>query len=199
MKILLGTRNKGKFQEITQVLSELPVTVLSLDEAGITHDPEEHGTTYEDNAVLKARAYAELGKLPTVADDSGIVIEALAGELGVLTRRWGAGKDATDEEWISHFLNRMRGEQNKRAEFVSVVAFVDEKNDVYVFRGVCRGRITTELDGQYLPGLPLRSCFIPDGFDCTLSRMTYDEEKTVNHRYKSMTLLKEHLLSHLPA
>lgn len=199
MKILLGTRNKGKVREITQVLSELPVTVLSLDDAGITHDPEEHGNTYEENAVIKAQAYAELGQLPTVADDSGIVVEALAGELGVLTRRWGAGKDATDEEWITHFLDRMRGERNKRAEFVSVVAFVDEKKNVHVFRGVCRGTITEALDGDYLPGLPLRSCFMPEGFECTLSRMTYEEEKTVNHRYKSMTLLKEYLLFRLSA
>jgi XTP/dITP diphosphohydrolase len=197
MRLLLGTRNKGKIQEIKAALSQLSVVLMTPDEAGITHDPDEHGETYEENAILKAKAYAELSSLPTIADDSGLVVEALRGELGVQTRRWGAGKEATDQEWIEVFLDRMRHEEHKRAEFVSVVAFVDAQHAIHVFKGVCKGVITSDLDGEYLPGLPLRSCFIPDGFDRVLSRMTYDEEKTVNHRYKAMAQLTEYLASHL--
>jgi XTP/dITP diphosphohydrolase len=193
MKILLGTRNKGKAMEIENALAGLPVTLLLPEDAGIADDPHEHGETYEENAVLKAQAYAQLGELPTIADDSGIRIDALQGELGVQTRRWGAGPQATDEEWIAYFLERMRREENKRAEFVSVVAYVDDRDETHVFKGVCRGRITEELHGAYLPGLPLRSCFIPDGFDRVLSQMTFDEEKAVNHRYKAMAQLHEHL------
>lgn len=199
MRILLGTRNKGKLLELTKALSDLSATLVSPEALGITHDPEEHGETFEDNALLKARFYhGASNALPTVADDSGIIVEALADELGVQTRRWGAGKDATDAEWIAHFLKRMEREENRRARFVSTIAYIDPRGDAHVFEGVCDGVITSRLRGEYLPGLPLRSCFMPDGFDRVLSEMTYDEERTVNHRYKSIALLHRHLSSLLP-
>ena len=193
MKLLLGTRNEGKITEIQKALSDVSVMLVTPQEMGIEHDPEEHGSTYAENAVIKAEYYADASKLPAIADDSGIVVEALQGELGVQTRRWGAGKNATDQQWIEHFLHRMEHESNRRARFISTIAFVDQTDEVHLFEGVCEGSITPDLRGAYLPGLPLRSCFIPDGFEKTLSEMTLEEEKSVNHRYKSVAQLREHL------
>jgi XTP/dITP diphosphohydrolase len=193
MKLLLGTRNKGKLTEIRKALADLPLILVEPEDAGVSDDPEEHGTTFEENAILKARFYSDVSGLPTLSDDSGIIVDALKGELGVKTRRWGAGPHATDQEWVEHFLKRLENEENRKARFVSVVAFVDETDEEHIFTGICEGTITATLDGEYLPGLPLRSCFLPEGSDRVLSRMTFEEELSVNHRYKAMELLKRHL------
>ena len=195
MKLLLGTRNKGKIAEFEAVFKDMKLELVLPDAMGITEDPEETGGTYEQNALLKARFYANASKLPAIADDSGIMVEALSGELGVKTRRWGAGKDATDTQWIAYFLERMVAEENRAARFVSVITFIDNKGEEHVFTGTCDGVISRTLEGEYLPGLPLRSCFKPLGFNRTLSHLTLEEEMSVNHRYKAMMQLKEHLMN----
>ena len=95
MQLLIGTNNKGKHIEISEVLGELDLELLSPADLQIEIDPEETGSTYAENALLKARHFFEHGgSVPTIADDSGIVVEALQGEMGIHTRRWGAGADA---------------------------------------------------------------------------------------------------------
>jgi len=195
VKLLLGTRNKGKYLEIAQSLVDLPITLTHPEALGIIGDPEEHADTFEENATLKARYYFDASQIQTIADDSGIIVDALKDELGVKTRRWGAGSTATDQEWVDYFLNRMKDEKNRRARFMVIVAFIDTAKNIHLFKGVCEGVITQELSGEYLPGLPLRSCFIPEGFDRTLSQMTMQEELPVNHRYKAMEQLKQHIMS----
>ncbi|MFH0820830.1 MAG: non-canonical purine NTP pyrophosphatase, partial [Candidatus Peregrinibacteria bacterium] len=96
-KILIATRNMGKFKELMEVLHRLPYEFVSLNDLQIEGDVEEVGQIYEENAVLKAEYFGKKANLPTIADDSGIHIDALAGELGVKTRRWGAGEKANDE------------------------------------------------------------------------------------------------------
>ena len=193
MHLLLGTRNKGKFLEISEALRDLPISLFSPEEKQILGDPEEEGATYEANAELKARFYAEQSGLPAIADDSGLVVEALAGELGVHTRRWGAGKDATDQEWIDHFLKRMKQEENRNAHFVSTIAFMDHENNIHLFQGICKGTISHELEGDYLPGLPLLSCFKPNGFDRTFALLKREEKNSVNHRHHAVMKFKTHL------
>src|SRR3989344_4011024 len=96
MRLLLGTNNRGKVIEITEVLRDLPLEILTLRDLKITSAPEETGASYEENALLKARFFhGASNQTPTIADDSGIVVEALAGELGMHTRRRGAGPEAT--------------------------------------------------------------------------------------------------------
>jgi len=196
VKVLIGTNNPGKHIEISEVLGDLNLELLSPADLGISIDPEETGTTYAENALLKAKHFYEHGgAIPTIADDSGIIVDAIANELGVYTRRWGAGAEATDEEWISHFLKRMKGEKNKKARFVCNLAYIDPQREHYLFEGICEGTITEDLEAEYLPGLPISACFKPDGFDKVYSAMTIDEKNAISHRGRSLQFLRTHLLA----
>lgn len=193
MQLLIGTNNPGKVVEISEVLHGLPLTVLTPSHLHITEAAPESGTTFESNAIEKARFYFERTQLPTVADDSGIVIEALQDELGIHTRRWGAGPQATDAEWIAHFLTRMKEEKNKRAAFVCVLAYIDPLGVPYTFTGRCEGIITPTLEADYLPGLPISACFIPEGYDKVFSALTIEQKNSTSHRGRAAHALRSHL------
>jgi XTP/dITP diphosphohydrolase len=168
--------------------------VVGPADMGITSDPEEHGATFAENALIKARHFQALGKLPTMADDSGIVVEALQGELGISTRRWGAGPNATDQEWIDFFLKRMSKENNKKATFVCCIAYIDAQGREHVFNGACSGVITDTLEADYLPGLPISGCFKPDGFTVVYSAMKVEQKNRTSHRGRALKEFREFLL-----
>lgn len=193
MDLLLGTNNQGKIIEIAEVLRDLPVTVVTPKHLNIDDAPEETGKTFEENALEKARFYFERSGLPTVADDSGIIVEALQDELGLHTRRWGAGPAASDEEWIEHFLKRMQGEENKRARFVCVLAYVDPLGAASTFEGHCEGIITPTLEADYLPGLPISACFRPIGHERVFSALTIEQKNSTSHRGRATQKLAEFL------
>jgi XTP/dITP diphosphohydrolase len=193
MQLLIGTNNHGKFIEISEVLSDLPVTPVRPADISIAGDPEETGTTFEENALQKARFFRSLSNLPTVADDSGIVIEALENELGLHTRRWGAGPAASDAQWIEHFLKRMEKEANKRAHFLCTLAFIDETGSEHVFEGKCSGMITATLEADYLPGLPISACFKPDGCDSVFSELKIEHKNSTSHRGQAAHALRKFL------
>lgn len=193
MELLIATTNKGKIVEIGEVLHDLPISVKTPADFGITDSPHEHGETYRDNAIIKAAYYHELTKIPTLADDSGIVIDVLQNELGVQTRRWGAGPDASDEEWINFFLQRMESETNRRATFICCLAYIDPAGETHVFEGLCEGQITKTLEADYLPGLPISACFKPDGFPVVYSAMSIEQKNSTSHRGKALLKLHEFL------
>ena len=194
MKLLIGTSNTGKHIEISEVLGCLDLELLRPKDLSIEIDPEETGSTYAENALLKARHFFELGgSVPTISDDSGIIIDALEGELGVYTRRWGAGPEASDQEWIEHFLARMDAEENRKARFVCNLAYIDAEEKEHLFEGVCEGVITPTLEADYLPGLPISACFKPDGFDAVYSAMSINEKNTISHRGRAVHALRSHL------
>jgi len=193
LQLLIGTNNDGKVIEIRQVLNGLPVSIVLPADLKIQTAPVESGDTFEENALLKARYFFQKSKLPTLADDSGIIVEALADELGIHTRRWGAGPQASDEEWIEHFLERMKKEKNKRARFVCALAYIDAAGITYTFEGVCEGIITPRLEADYLPGLPISACFRPDGFDRVYSTMTIEQKNSTSHRGRAVHKLADHL------
>jgi len=193
MQLLIGTNNRGKFIEISDALRDLPLTTIAPKDLSIKEDPDETGSTFEENATLKSRFFHERSKLPTVADDSGITVDAIADELGIHTRRWGAGPAASDEEWIDHFLKRMEKESNKRAHFVCCLAYTDAKGTMQTFEGRCSGMITDALEADYLPGLPISACFRPDGCDCVFSALSTEQKNCTSHRGKASQLLRSHI------
>ncbi len=194
MQLLLATTNKGKVTEIREALQGVPVDTVSLYELeNIPDAPLETGDTFAANAEQKARYYSEALKMPSLADDSGILVEALQNELGIHTRRWGAGPAATDAEWIEFFLERMRHEKNKRARFVCSIALIGEDGKLHMFEGDCDGVITDTLEAGYLPGLPISACFKPDGFDQVYSAMTVEQKNTVSHRGRALAKTREFL------
>lgn len=190
MHLLIGTRNRGKVLEIREMFSSLPLVLRTPDELEIDGDPEETGTTYKENALIKARFYHEASGLPTIADDSGVTVEALQGELGVQTRRWGLGPSASDEAWIAHFLERMTHEGNRRAAFYCCIAYIDPEGNEHTFEGSCPGTITAELEAPYPPGLPFAACFRPDGRDKVYSALTLEQKNDISHRGQALLHLR---------
>jgi XTP/dITP diphosphohydrolase len=194
VKLLLATSNKGKVTEMKEALDGLGLTLADLSQFPAVPSPEETASTYAKNAEIKARHYFDAHGIPTVADDSGIVIDALQNELGVQTRRWGAGANATDAEWIEYFLDRMKKEKNKRAQFLCAIAHVDADGKVHVFEGTCEGTITDTLEAEYLPGLPISACFKPDGCDFVFSALPLERKNDVSHRGRAMQKFRQFLL-----
>ncbi|MBN2087939.1 non-canonical purine NTP pyrophosphatase [Candidatus Peregrinibacteria bacterium] len=195
-KILISTHNFGKYKELMEVLDDLPFKFVSLNDENIEEDVEENGDTYEANAIIKAEFFGKMTGLPTIADDSGIHIDALNGELGVKTRRWGAGEKASDEEWLEFFLARMSYEENRRAEFISVVAFYRPGQETLTFRGECLGKILSEPQVDLEHGIPLSAVFLPDGKDKVFSALSKNEKNAISHRGKAIKQLHDYLLKH---
>ena len=194
MKLLLGTSNTGKIVEVREAVGALPLEIVAPADIGISISPHEEGDTFRANALQKAHFYFQNGGgLPTLADDSGIEVEALIDELGIHTRRWGAGKEASDHRWIEFFLDRMRSERNKCARFLCTLCFIDAQGREHFFEGECRGSITDELEADFLPGLPISACFKPDGYDRVYSALGIEEKNRISHRGKALQLFSEYI------
>lgn len=159
---------------------------------------EENGETFEENAEAKASHYHELLGVPTIGEDSGIIVDALSGELGVKTRRWGAGANATDEEWIDHFMKVMKDipEEKRGARFVCCAAFIDGPGELVLFRGETEGVITHKLEAPLRPGIPLSSCFRPVGCDKVYAALNETEKNRLSHRGKAFYELRKYLLTY---
>jgi XTP/dITP diphosphohydrolase len=193
MQLLLATSNKGKVQEMREALDGLGLDLQDLSRFPAVGQPEETGETFAENAAQKARYYHAHTGLPSVADDSGIHVEALEDELGIHTRRWGAGPEASDDHWVRFFLGRMRRERNRRARFVCAIAYIDAAGDLHAFEGACSGVITDELEADYLPGLPISACFRPDGYDRVFSALTIEQKNSTSHRGRALLQLRDFL------
>jgi XTP/dITP diphosphohydrolase len=193
--LLIATGNPGKLMEIKDFMKGLPVETKGLADLGLVNDVEETGKTYEENAILKARYFYEKikGAMPVLADDSGLIVDAIADELGVYTRRWGAGDKATDQEWLDYFLKRMEREENRQARFVCYAALYEGEKQIQVFCGEVRGQILRELGAPIKHGIPLSSVFLPDGFDKVFSAMTEAEKSQISHRGKAMAQVRNYL------
>lgn len=187
-RVLIATSNQGKFREMMEVLGSLPFEFLRLDDVGLAGDAPEDGKTFEENALMKAKYYAAVSGLVTIAEDSGILVDALVGELGIKTRRWGAGEKATDAEWVEYFLQRMTEvpDAERGARFVCCAAIIDGEGREHLFRGETLGVITRALEAPIYAGLPLSSCFKPDGCTKVYSALSVAEKNAVSHRGKAM-------------
>jgi XTP/dITP diphosphohydrolase len=192
MKILIATGNAGKFKEMMEVLSALPHEFVSLKDLGLENDVEETGSTYEENAFLKADYFFRHTGLPTIAEDSGLEVSALKGELGVKTRRWGAGEEASDQEWLEYFLERMQSEKDRSAKFLCCAVFVDS-HAREIFQGESRGVLSEKPLCPIPHGIPVSALFIPEGKDTVFACMSQHEKNSVSHRGTAMKKLKEFL------
>lgn len=179
MKILLATNNAHKATEFSRMLAPLGIEVITQREAGINLEVEETGTTFEENAALKARAVFEQTGLPTVADDSGLEVEALGNAPGIYSARYG-GPELTDEERYHIILNELRDvpKEKRAARFVCVICFIDQTGCGHVIRGECPGWIGYEPKGTN--GFGYDPVFMVG--EKSFSELTDREKDAVSHR-----------------
>ncbi|MFH1832612.1 MAG: non-canonical purine NTP pyrophosphatase [Candidatus Levyibacteriota bacterium] len=192
LKLLIATRNEGKLGEFKNFLSDLPFDIVSLFDLNITEDIQEDGKTYKENSQKKAKFFAKLSNLPTIADDGGIEIEALKGQLGVKTRRW-QGYEMTDQEILSQLskISKELPDNNRKAFFKDVVTFALPNGEVWSINGEIEGIIAKEPLLKHVKGYPFRSFFYLPKIKKYYheSELTQEEQKLYNHRYKAIKKL----------
>ncbi len=193
MKVLLASRNTKKLAELRRILAPaLPgVEVLGLDDVPAYDEVPESGATFEANALIKAReGFARTG-LPTVADDSGLTVEALNGMPGVLSARW-AGGHGDDEANLRLVLDQVGHVPDERlgAAFVCAVAYVDGQGEI-VTDGRMPGRLVRAPRGTN--GFGYDPIFVPDGYDRTSAELSVEEKDAISHRGQSLRKLATRL------
>jgi XTP/dITP diphosphohydrolase len=193
-KLLIATHNPAKKQELKEGFSRFKnLSLLSLDDLHISADPEETGSTFFENAQLKARYFAKLSGLPTVADDGGIEIDALGGEPGVHSKRW-LGYDATDEEMIAYTLKKLQNIpiEKRTAHFTVCLYYINPLTgmETSVTESV-NGAIGMYPSGKARKGFPYRALFIVDTYNKYYDELTEAEHKAVNHRLKAVKKLAQ--------
>ena len=193
--LLVATTNPGKLKEITGILDGVAVNLLTLSDRPPIVEPEETGATFEENARLKARYYSKATGLVSVADDSGIEIDALDKAPGVHSARW-HGTDYPTKFRTIQELFRERGVSGSTARFVCSVAVADGETILFEARGTVEGEIASEPRGTNGFGYDPIFCYPPLG--CTLAELDRDRKAEVSHRGKAFRALREYLLSRDP-
>jgi len=186
--VVLATKNAAKLRELARILGD-QVPLAGLDAFPGAPDVPETGATFEENALLKARAIAEYTHLPAVADDSGLCVDALNGMPGVLSARW-AGGHGDDKANLDLVLAQVADVPDTRrgAQFVCAAALVDGAREVVVTRTVA-GRLTRERRGS--GGFGYDPIFLPDGFEETTAEMTPEAKDAISHRGRAFRALAE--------
>ncbi len=185
-KLVAATGNRGKLREIRDLLSPLGVEVLSQGEAGFAGEIVEDGATFEENALIKARAVARATGLPAIADDSGLCVDALHGAPGIYSARY-AGEDATDADRIALLLRNMAEvpDGERGAHFVSALAFCTPEGEEFAVRGECHGSILRAPQGTL--GFGYDPVFFDPRFQKSFGEIDPDEKNRVSHRAAAMT------------
>ncbi len=188
MKLLIATRNQGKRREYEALLAGLGLELVDLTEAGITWEVQEAGATFEENAVLKARAYAQASGLLTLADDSGLEVDALGGEPGVRSARYDGG---SDEDCYRLLLSRLEGvpEQERRARFRCVIAIVTPEGAVHTAEDTCEGYIALRPRGAH--GFGYDPVFFVPEYGSTMAQLPPEVKNRISHRARAAERAKE--------
>jgi XTP/dITP diphosphohydrolase len=184
--LLVATRNEGKLQELRQSLADLPLGLLGLDDFPIIQTVAETGLTFVENASLKASGYATQGHILTLADDSGLEVDALGGAPGVLSARY-AGEAASDAVRIDKLLAELSGVavENRTARFVCAIAIASSEGSILnVSTGTCEGQIDLVSHGRH--GFGYDPVFIPDGYTSTFAELAPSVKNRISHRARAL-------------
>lgn len=197
-EVLIATSNQGKVREILEALTEMPLQLRYLDEFPNALPVKEVGTTFEENATIKALGYAKQTGLPALADDSGLVVDALGGLPGIFSARFG-GASLSDRDRTARLLmsiNKHRG-QERTARFICCMALAvpGDRNDVetgqtiHIARGECSGLIVEEARGGN--GFGYDPVFVPDGFSATFGELPDTIKRKVSHRAQALATMRD--------
>lgn len=189
VKLLVATHNRGKKREYAHILHDLHIKLLTLDDLEISTDIKENGTTYTENALLKARGYAALTGLLTLADDSGLEVDALDGAPGIYSARYApprnAGRGASDQDRYRLLLANLKGvpDERRTARFRCVIALVWPNGREELVEGVCEGRITHEPRGDN--GFGYDPVFYVPEYECTMAELPAEIKNRISHRARA--------------
>jgi XTP/dITP diphosphohydrolase len=189
-RLVLGTGNPGKVEELRTLLADLSVELVPGSSLEAPPDVVEDADTLAGNARKKAEAYRAAAGLPALADDTGLEVAALDGRPGVRTARF-AGPDATPDDNKRKLLDVLDGVDDRRARFRTVVALVDDTGQAHTFEGVCEGTITLAPRGD--GGFGYDPLFRPDGHDETFAEMPPAAKNEISHRRKALDALRAFL------
>ena len=191
-RILIASTNPGKIREIVGILAGVPVMIATLADVPPVEEPEETGVTFEENARLKALYYAAATGLPSVADDSGLEIDALDNAPGVHSARW-HGTDYGVKFARIYELLRARGLESSPARFVAAVAFAHRGHVLFESRGVVSGTIAPAPRGTH--GFGYDPIFFYPPFGCTLAEVEGARKAEVSHRGAAFRAFRDYLLA----
>jgi XTP/dITP diphosphohydrolase len=198
-ELLVATHNAGKVRELSQLLAGAPLRLRLLSEFGGVAEAEETGTTFAENAVIKALYYSAHAGLLTLSDDSGLEVDALGGAPGVYSARY-AGAHATYAERMARLLGEVEAagatdDAERRARFVCVIAVADPSaGTVETFEGVCEGRLARAPRGT--GGFGYDPIFIPEGHEQTFGELPEEVKHSLSHRARALARAVRHLRVH---
>lgn len=196
MTFIVATGNAHKLQEIKRILQPLGVDAVSMTEAGVMSEAEETGSTFEQNAILKALAVSRAADMPCIADDSGLMVDALNGAPGVFSARY-AGEGASDCDRIKKLLNALSciGPWERTARFVCAVCCIFPDGRSFTVRGECEGMIAEECCGE--GGFGYDPVFIEKTTGKTFAQLSDAEKDKLSHRGKALRLFAEKLKKYI--
>lgn len=196
-RLILATRNQGKILELRRILDQLSdgaIELVSVDQYPDIPDVDETGLTFEENSLLKARAICKATGLPSLADDSGLCVDALGGAPGIFSARY-AGTHGDDEANLNKVLEQLKNvtDENRRAHFTCVTALVMPDGQEVTEEGLFHGHITHAPMGEN--GFGYDPIFIPTGSTVTSAQMSAEEKDLVSHRGKSLRAIAPQVIA----
>ena len=191
MKLVLASNNAHKLEELRAILHYLGMEVISQREAGVFLEPVEDGQSFEENSYIKAKTIMDACGLPTIADDSGLMVDALQGEPGIHSARYGGEACKSDRDRLEYLLQRMEAvaEENRNARFVSVITMLTPDGKKIVARGECPGLILRKPEGEN--GFGYDPVFYVPEEGCTFAQLSAGQKNKISHRARALQAFTE--------
>lgn len=189
-EIMIATSNAHKVEEFKQMLEPLGYQVKSLLDLEEQIDIEENGATFEENALIKARAIHEKLHIEVVADDSGLMVNAMNGEPGIHSARF-MGRDTSYDIKNAYIIEQCAGKMDRGCQFVCAIAYISANGEEQVFRGVVEGEVATQIKGE--KGFGYDPIFFYPPYNTTLANVSEEKKNAVSHRGRALQMLLEYL------
>ena len=193
MKAVLASKNQNKLAEISKIVAQFGIELVLQSELGLDIDVDETGETFEENSMLKARAVMEASGMPAIADDSGLMVDALDGAPGVYSARYGGSHDRTDEERYRYLLSNLENvpDEKRSAKFVSVITLLYPDGHAIVARGECPGTILHAPRGEN--GFGYDPVFFVTSEGKSMAELSPERKNEISHRARALQVLAARL------
>lgn len=190
MTVIVASNNKKKIVELSAILNDFGIDAITMSEAGLDFEIEENGTSFEENAIIKAKAVWEATKKPSIADDSGLEVMALDDAPGIYSARY-AGEGKTDKDRNDLLLHNMKGIEDRQARFVSAIAYYYGEDKYIVCRGDCYGEILEEEKGS--GGFGYDPLFYVKEYNMTFAEISGELKNKISHRAVALVKFKNEM------